>query len=144
MSADGRLPCIRTPGGHRRFKVSDIRKLVTKRKQKLAVYTVRNADNVGEIAGSIPPEYGQPHLHITDTESEMTRPLAERRGFQLIARRVGEGRVHGFVVRDTRVVGGWRYAGILQVVRSLGMPCYVCNPDESFEFPPLTKLDSSG
>lgn len=137
LANEGVLPSTRTPGGHRRFDLTDVSRFIPQRRAHMAIYAqYGDQEEIHSIAKFLEELGMTPRMSIEERGADMTRPLYSRPGFQRLAQYAGEGKIQGFVTPRTAYVGGWDQVGILSMLSKLGLPCFIIKNQALEKFPP--------
>jgi len=136
LADTGEIEHTRTPGGHRRFLLSDISRYIPKSLHHLAIYVqYGQQEQMSSIAELLEDLGKTPKMGIEERLVDLTRPLYARPGIIRMAEYAGEGQIQGFVVEDKSIVGGWEQIQILKLMRNLGLACFTAEGNSIQPFP---------
>ncbi len=136
LADKGIIEHTRTPGGHRRFSLSEISRFIPSAMQHLAIYVQYGQQEEIHRMAALLEELGMvPKMSIEERALDLTRPLYARPGIIRMAEYVGEGHIQGFVIEDKSIVGGWGQIQLIRLMHNLGMACFIAGKDNIEPFP---------
>jgi excisionase family DNA binding protein len=136
LANDGDLKHVRTPGGHRRFALSDVAPFIPNHISHMAIYVrYGEQERIHRIADLLEGLGKAPKMSIEERSSDLTRPLYSRPGIVRMAEYAGKGYIQGFVTYDKALVGGYDQLRVLILMNKLGLQCFVTNGDSIERFP---------
>lgn len=138
MADEGVIESTRTPGGHRRFRLSEIARFVPDRAMQMAVYVQYGQQGEIHRIVELLEELGHtPKMSIEERSADMTRPLYRRPGIIRMCEYAGRGFIQGFVAPEKSHVGGWDQVGVLGIMNKLGLKCFIAREESIEMFPPI-------
>lgn len=136
IADSGDLKYVRTPGGHRRFAMSDVAPFIPEAMKHMAIYVqYGQQDAIHRIAGLLEKTGRTPKMSIEERSADLTRPLYGRPGIIRMAEYAGKGLIQGFATPDESLVGGWDQYQVLVLMDKLGLSCFIAEEKDIRKFP---------
>jgi len=136
IADQGDLPHTRTPGGHRRFLLSDVSRFIPQSKISIAIYVqLGQEDEIHRIANILEESGRIPKVAIEERPVDLTRPLYARPGIIKMSEYAGEGFIQGYVAPNESLIGGYDQIQIVKILNNLGLQCFIASSSNIQPFP---------